>query len=149
MAKKDTERGYLKLDDGSSLPLGRFDVKGEEVQQGMKGFLYGERGVWRPGDSLFLTFMLEDKEGKLPPNHPVMLELYNPKRPAVQAYEPARRPQWVLQFHTATDADAPTGSWLAKVKAGGATFTKNIRIETVKPNRLKVRLDFGEPGICW
>ncbi|MGN6511420.1 MAG: alpha-2-macroglobulin family protein, partial [Chitinophaga sp.] len=49
----------------------------------------------------------------------------------------------VYSFHTATDADAPTGSWLAKVKVGGAVFTKNLRIETVKPNRLKVRLDFG------
>lgn len=143
VAKKDTERGYLKLDDGSSLPLGRFDVKGEEVQQGMKGFLYGERGVWRPGDSLFLTFMLEDKEGKLPPNHPVMLELYNPKGQLYKRLNQHVALNGFYNFHTATDADAPTGSWLAKVKVGGATFTKNIRIETVKPNRLKVRLDFG------
>ncbi|RPD39095.1 alpha-2-macroglobulin family protein [Chitinophaga barathri] len=143
VAKKDTERGYLKLDDGSSLPLGRFDVKGEEVQQGMKGFLYGERGVWRPGDSLFLTFMLEDKEGKLPPNHPVMLELYNPKGQLYKRLNQHISLNGVYNFHTMTDADAPTGSWLAKVKVGGAIFTKNIRIETVKPNRLKVRLDFG------
>ncbi|HEY0272939.1 MAG TPA: hypothetical protein VGC22_07120, partial [Chitinophaga sp.] len=79
IAKKDNERGYLKLDDGSSLPLSRFDVKGEEIQSGIKGFLYGERGVWRPGDSLFLTFVLEDKDKKLPENHPVTFELYTPK----------------------------------------------------------------------
>src|SRR5690606_16905677 len=38
IAKKDNERGYLKLDDGSSLPLSRFDVQGEEIQNGIKGF---------------------------------------------------------------------------------------------------------------
>ncbi|MCW3462928.1 alpha-2-macroglobulin family protein [Chitinophaga nivalis] len=143
IAKKGNERGYLKLDDGSSLPLSRFDVKGEEVQNGIKGFLYGERGVWRPGDSLYLTFILEDKEKKLPPDHPVTLELYNPKG---QLYKRVNQHQGLNGFYsfaTATAPDDPTGSWVAKVKVGGATFQKNIRIETVKPNRLKIKMDFG------
>ncbi len=143
VAKRDNERGYLKLDDGSSLPLSRFDVKGEEVQHGMKGFLYGERGVWRPGDSLFLTFLLEDKEGKLPANHPVTMELFNPKGQLYKRINQHVSLNGFYNFNTVTDADAPTGSWVAKVKVGGAEFSRNVRIETVKPNRLKVKLDFG------
>ncbi|RAJ10661.1 hypothetical protein LX64_00266 [Chitinophaga skermanii] len=143
IAKKGDERGYLKLDDGSSLPLSRFDLKGEEIQSGMKGFLYGERGVWRPGDSLYLTFVLEDKDKKLPANHPVTMELYNPKGQLYKRINQHVSLNGFYNFNTFTDADAPTGSWLAKVKVGGATFTKNIRIETVKPNRLKINLDFG------
>ncbi len=144
IARRDKERGYLKLDDGSSLPLSRFDVKGEEVQQGIKGFLYGERGVWRPGDSLYLTFILEDKEGKLPPNHPVILELYNPKGQLYKRINQHESLNGFYNFQTLTDPEAPTGSWLAKVKVGGAEFRRNLRIETVKPNRLKVKLDFGD-----
>ena len=30
-----------------------------------------------------------------------------------------------------------------RVKAGGATFEKKLKIETVMPNRLKINLDFG------
>ncbi|WP_341352735.1 hypothetical protein, partial [Pseudomonas viridiflava] len=75
IAKKGSERGYLKLDDGSSLPLSRFDVGGDVVQSGIKGFIYGERGVWRPGDSLFVSFVLGDKLKKLPANYPVTMEL--------------------------------------------------------------------------
>src|SRR5690606_29736439 len=52
VASKQDERAYLKMDDGSSLPLSRFDVGGEEIQEGVKGFIYTERGVWRPGDSI-------------------------------------------------------------------------------------------------
>ena len=48
--------GYLKLDDGSALSMSMFDVGGTETQDGLKGFMYGDRGVWRPGDSLFITF---------------------------------------------------------------------------------------------
>jgi uncharacterized protein YfaS (alpha-2-macroglobulin family) len=56
----------------------RFNVGGEEVQNGLKGFIYGERGVWRPGDSIFTTFILEDKQKTLPADHPVEFELFNP-----------------------------------------------------------------------
>lgn len=143
IAKKDDERGYLKLDDGNSLPLGRFDVKGEEVQNGIKGFLYGERGVWRPGDTLFLSFILEDKQQKLPPNHPVTLELYNPKGQLYKRVNALQSLNGFYRFTTTTSPDDLTGNWTAKVKVGGAVFTKNLRIETVKPNRLKVNLDFG------
>ena len=143
IAKKDHERAYLKLDDGSSLPLSRFDVKGEEVQNGIKGFLYGERGVWRPGDSVYLTFILEDKGQKLPPDHPVTLELYNPKGQLYKRINQHEGLNGFYSFATATDPGDPTGSWVAKVKVGGATFQKNVRIETVKPNRLKIKMDFG------
>lgn len=47
------------------------------------------------------------------------------------------------KFATATEADAPTGNWLGRVKVGGTEFTQSIKIEMVKPNRLKINLDFG------
>jgi uncharacterized protein YfaS (alpha-2-macroglobulin family) len=147
IAKKEDERGYLKLDDGSSLPLSRFDVKGEEVQNGIKGFLYGERGVWRPGDSLFLTFILEDKEKKLPENHPVTLELYNPKGQLYKRLSQHQSLNGFYNFTTATAPEDPTGNWSAKVKVGGAVFQKNLKIETVKPNRLKIKLDFDKAAL--
>jgi len=49
----------------------------------------------------------------------------------------------IYNFSTKTATDAPTGNWRAVVKVGGATFQKKIKIETVKPNRLKINLDFG------
>lgn len=66
VAKNGAQRGYLTLHDGNSLSLSNFDVSGEYVQKGLKGFLYGERGVWRPGDTLHLSFILEDKSKILP-----------------------------------------------------------------------------------
>ena len=49
------------------------------ILNGLKGFVYGERGVWRPGDNMFITFILEDKFSVLPNRHPVTLEFYNPQ----------------------------------------------------------------------
>ena len=50
VAKQNKQKGYLKLDDGNSLSMSNFNVAGQVVQNGVKGFIYGERGVWRPGD---------------------------------------------------------------------------------------------------
>jgi len=135
---------YLKLTDGTSLSVSQFEVSGDRVQQGIKGFLYGERGVWRPGDSIYLSFILEDKHHELPDAHPVVFEFTNPRGMLVQRIVKTSSTQGFYSFATATDASAPTGNWTAQVKVGGATFTKTIKIETIKPNRLKIDLTF--PG---
>jgi uncharacterized protein YfaS (alpha-2-macroglobulin family) len=146
VAKNGNERGYLKLDDGNSLPLSRFDVGGDVVQNGLKGFIYGERGVWRPGDSVFLSFVLEDKLKKLPGGYPVTFELYNPQGQLVKRTINGKPLNGFYAFRTATESTAPTGNWMAKVKAGGAIFTKTIKIETIMPNRLKINFDIGNLG---
>lgn len=143
IAKQGNERGYLKLDDGSSLALGRFDVGGEEVKNGIKGFIFGERGVWRPGDSLFLSCIINDQNNKLPADYPLEMELISPRGLLYKRLVQTNANEGFNVFRTATDAGAPTGNWTCKVKAGGAVFTKTIKIETVIPNRLKIDLDFG------
>ncbi len=143
IAKSGTQRGYLKLDDGSSLSVSAFDVSGEAVQKGVKGFIYGERGVWRPGDTLFLSFILEDKQNTLPKNHPVQFELLNPQGQIFRKMVKTVGLDGFYNFTTTTDKSSPTGNWTARVKVGGAWFTKNIKIETIMPNRLKIKLDFG------
>jgi alpha-2-macroglobulin len=145
IAKKEEQKGYLKTADGNALSLSRFDVAGTVTQKGLKGFLYGERGVWRPGDSLHLNFILEDKSGKLPKNYPIAFELKDSRGQVQYQTVTTKNVQNVYAMPVVTSPDAPTGNWMATVKAGGATFQKSLKIETVKPNRLKIDLDFGAP----
>ncbi|MFO7979122.1 MAG: MG2 domain-containing protein, partial [Bacteroidales bacterium] len=144
VAKHKEQRGYLRLDDGSSLSLSRFDVDGNKIQHGIKGFIYGERGVWRPGDSLFVMFVLEDRLRKLPADHPVVFEMINPMGQVVQRLSRTQGQNGFYRFSTATGNDAPTGNWRGKVTVGGVTFSKILKVEAIKPNRLKIDLDFGK-----
>lgn len=143
VAKNGPQRGYLRLVNGEALMVSSFDVSGEVVQKGLKGFLYGERGVWRPGDSLHLTFILEDERDLLPASHPVVFELSNPQGQVIDRVVRSSSVNGFYDFATRTSAEAPTGNWLGRVKVGGTEFTKTLKIETVKPNRLKINLDFG------
>jgi alpha-2-macroglobulin len=142
VAKRGEEKGYLRIDDGSARSLSMFEVGGQEVKLGVKGAIYTERGVWRPGDSIFVSFVLEDKLAALPANQPVIFELYNSNNQLIQKKVIADQVNGFYSFKTATAADAPTGNWSLYVKAGGSVYSKTLKIETVKPNRLKILYSF-------
>jgi uncharacterized protein YfaS (alpha-2-macroglobulin family) len=142
VASKGDQRGYLRLDDGTSLSLSMFEAGGQITQSGLKGFIYGERGVWRPGDSIYLSFILEDRNKTLPESFPVIFELLTPDNKVYYKKTSVASLNGFYDFRTSTDADAVTGNWLAKVTLGGASFTKTVKIETIKPNRLKINFDF-------
>ncbi len=144
IAKKDKDRNWLKINDGASLSLSSFDVAGNKPENGIKAFIYGERDVWRPGDSIFLSIIIKDMKGNLPEGHPVQFELINPLEQKVDNQVQKFEGKNLLVFTSKTTADAVTGNYKAIFRIGGATFTKRIRIETVKPNRLKINLNF--PG---
>ncbi len=142
VAKQGNQRGYLRLDNGTSLSLSRFDTQGKEYNKGVKGFVYAERGVWRPGDRMFINFMLEDENKMLPANHPVTFKLTNPQGQLVRRVTKTENVNGVYTFHTETSPDAPTGNYLGKVSVGGSDFTKSFKVETITPNRLKINFDF-------
>ncbi|HEU5135547.1 MAG TPA: MG2 domain-containing protein [Steroidobacteraceae bacterium] len=140
-------KGYLRVANGVALPVSHFDVGGETVVAGLKGFLYGDRGVWRPGDPIYLTFALQDRAGTLPPDHPVTVELRNPRGQLVQTLTNSKPVGQFYAFELNTTADAPTGDWNVLAHVGGASFSKTLKVETVMPNRLKIDLDLGEKEV--
>jgi len=144
VADHDDQHGYLKLNAGNALPISQFDTGGETVTKGLKGILYGERGVWRPGDDIHLTLVVQDKQKTLPANHPATLELSDPRGRVVQTLANTKPVGGFYRFDLKTAADAPTGNWNAKVMLGGVAFSKALKIETVMPNRLKIALDMGK-----
>lgn len=144
VAARGAQRGYLKVDGWSALVTSHFDTGGEVVREGVKGLLYGERGVWRPGDTMHLTFVLWDPQQTVPAGHPVGFELIDPRGQTVTKATRTTSVDGFYDFTTATDADAPTGTWEARVKVGDRIFTKSLKIETVMPNRLKMSFELPE-----
>ena len=141
VAERAGQFGWLKLDGASALVTSQFDTSGETVQAGVKGFLYGERGVWRPGDQIYLTFILTDPRKTLPASHPVTLEMRDPRGQLVSRTVTSTNVDGFYSFTTSTAADAPTGGWEARVKVGDRTFSRTLSVESVMPNRIKMAFD--------
>ncbi len=138
---------YVRLDDGNSLSVSKFDTSGKKLEKGLKGYIYGERGVWRPGDNIYLTFVLNDKDNPLPSDHPVNLKFRDPNGKLISTETLKSGLNGFYQFDLGTDDTAPTGNYSASIEVGGVTFNKTVKVENIKPNRLKVELDFEDEVI--
>lgn len=148
IASAGNDVAYLNLDEDTGLPLSRFDIGGVDGAGGVKGAFYAERGVWRPGDSVFLHFVLEDRQQRVPANYPVEFTLTDAQGRVAERRNvtPAfGRGLYALTF--STDTGDPTGNWTASVKAGGETYNYPIMIETVKPNRLSIDYELPAGGL--
>ncbi len=143
-AAADDQVGYLKLNEVSALTTSQFDIGGTHLQSNIDGFIYGERDIWRPGDNIYLTFVLQDKLKELPAEHPVVAELFNPSGQLIESIYSNHPVGNLYTFTLSTPLNAPTGNWEAVVRVGGQDFHHPLRIETVVPNRLKVELDLAD-----
>ena len=144
LAEQNGQHGYLRVDPGSARSTSHFDTAGASIEGGIQGFVYGERGVWRPGDDIYLTFILHDPNDVLPADHPVRFEIYDPRGQLVDHAVFTSGTNGVYAYVTGTTSDAITGTYSARVVVGDRTFTKTLRVESVVPNRLKIDLEF--PG---
>ena len=142
-AEADGQLAFVKVERGAALSLSNFDVGGTTNPKGTKGFLFGERGVWRPGDDIFLTFIVTS-DNPLPENHPASAEFFNPNGQLVQTLVSNGSSDGIYTFKLGTTPTAPTGQWLARVSLGGAVFEKAIRVDAIKPNRMKIDMRLGD-----
>lgn len=142
IAEREKEKGYVKVDNGSALSVANFEVEGEAAESGLGGFIYGERGVWRPGDTLHMTFVMDQELTQISDEQPAIMELLSPDGQIMQRKVNTEPLNGFYTFDLDTSPDAKTGNWSVKVKIGGMSFTKSVKIETIKPNRLKINTIF-------
>ncbi len=139
---KEKQYAYLDITDGMANSLTDFEIGGSKKKNGIDGYIYGERGVWRPGDTLHLTFVMEDVSEKIPANHPVSLRVTDSRGKQKYSRTMTRSINGMYMFRVPTEDNDPTGNWRAVVNIGDITFSKTLKIETIKPNRLKIDIDF-------
>lgn len=143
IAKYKDHYAYLKINESKSLSQSEFDISGTSVQEGLKASLYTERGVWRPGDTVYLNAVLHNIQMGLQEQFPIELTIRNPNGQKVYTETKSNHLMGLYAFVIPIQSNAITGLYAATIKAGPSIFEKNLLIETIKPNRYKVEW----PGI--
>ena len=137
--KKNTT--YIKINPAYALSLSTYDIDGSVLEKGINGFIYTERAVWRPGDTIHLGFILDDLTNPLPEDHPIRVSLFDPFGKLTEEKTTLKNKTNHYAFTLSTAPEAITGSWQVIVNVGGVKFYKPLKIETIKPNRLKINSD--------
>ncbi|MGB8378894.1 MAG: alpha-2-macroglobulin, partial [Rhodanobacteraceae bacterium] len=127
-----------------ALDLSDFAVSGRK-QSWFDVFAWSGRDLYRPGETVRLSALVRDYDGRSIKPQPLFLTLKQPDgRPWAEA-ELEPKDLGYFEWSRAIPADAPTGRWQvefrldpqAKEATQGATF----RIEEFLPERLKLDLD--------
>ncbi len=134
---------YMHVSDDKALSLSTFQVEGKNWGSKSKLFFYGERDVWRPGDSIFLQCIYFDEKDNLPSKFPIKAQLKDPRGRVINEWTVTDHKLGLFDIRFNTDMNAPTGLWKMVVTIGNEKHNHPIRVETIRPNRLKFKMDFA------
>ena len=139
--KRGKDYSFLLL-DRHAISTSGFDVAGSLVPEtGYQAFLYGERDIYRPGETLKGLAILRDRRLRSPPSMPVLIRHRDPqgRERSVQKLQTDRH--GLTEFTLEIPAYIGTGNHkLELVVAEDVVGNYQFQVEEFVPDRIKVEL---------
>ncbi len=139
-AERGKDLSFLKLSD-CRLPLADFEVGGASApEEGYEAFLYTDRGVYRPGDTVRMVTVVREVDGDIPPDFPLKIQVLAPDASVFNEYRGWVGDAGTDEFNIQIPLYAMTGVYTAKtlvadtVEIGRTSFN----VEEFMPQRIKV-----------
>ncbi|WP_027129444.1 alpha-2-macroglobulin family protein [Fusobacterium perfoetens] len=138
IAENNNQISILKFRD-SNLSFDGFAVEGIYTTTGIKTFMYTDRGIYRPGDEVNLSIIARNNHKTFPENHPVIINVYSPRgKKIVENYTISDGKNGFYTYNFKTNLDGETGIYRIEALIGSESFVREIPIETITPNKIKV-----------
>ena len=119
----------------------RFDIGGRVPNlSGYDAYIYGERDIYRPGETMNLTAIIRNNEWKVPGKIPVILKIISPNGQEFKTIRKTLNEQGSFETQIALSAASLTGSYSAQVYTSNNILlnSKSIAVEEFVPDRIKV-----------
>ncbi|SKA77058.1 hypothetical protein SAMN02745704_00931 [Paucidesulfovibrio gracilis DSM 16080] len=155
-ARLDGEQAFLitaeQGDDFSFLLPDSFrvDTTGLDVggsgfsQRGLSAFLYGERDIYRPGETMQGAAIIRDQRLQAPPSLPLTLRHIDPEGRVLDTRILRTNKQGLVDFSREIPEYALTGHYIAQLEAGGEAIGQyRYQVEEFVPDRIKVTIRPG------
>jgi alpha-2-macroglobulin len=133
-----------------ALDLSDFAVSGRK-QEWFDVFAWSGRDLYRPGETLRLSALLRDFDGKPIKPQPLVATLKQPDGRTYETVTLQPKDLGYLEWSRNIPADAPTGRWTVEFRldpaAKEAAQNYTFRVEEFLPERLKLALDSKQPQL--
>ena len=107
-------------------------------------FLYTERGVYRPGETVELMTLVRDSRGSAHPDAPLTLKVFRPDEVETARLQPTHPALGGYHARLPLAGNARTGSWTVKAYTdpkGEPVGQVSFQVEDFVPQRLKLELN--------
>jgi alpha-2-macroglobulin len=126
----------------------RYEVGGmRDNPSGYQAFIYGERDIYRPGETVNLNTVIRNAHWKTVGDMPVKLKVLQPNGKEFTTLKGNLNAQSSFAASFTVPASAVTGTYMAEVYTSNDVLlsSKSISIEEFIPDRIKVNVNLGKP----
>ena len=124
-----------------------FDVGGKyENPSGLEAFLYGERELYRPGETMNISAIIRDFRWGIPGQIPVILKIITPNGKTLKTIRKVLDEEGSFEASIKTLPSAITGSNSAQLYTSNDVLigSKVIKLEEFVPDRIKVDVSLNK-----
>ncbi|MCP5157804.1 MAG: alpha-2-macroglobulin family protein [Gammaproteobacteria bacterium] len=123
-------------------------VEGRAAPGAVDAFLYTERGVYRPGETVELMTLIRDSRGYALPEAPLTLKVFRPDEVESAQLRPGHPALGGYHTPIPMSLNARTGTWTVKAyldPKGEPIGQISFQVEDFVPQRLKLELSSAAP----
>ncbi|MCY7353345.1 MAG: alpha-2-macroglobulin family protein [Cytophagaceae bacterium] len=139
-ARTNEDFNYLLLDD-AKVETSRYDVEGRrDHPSGFEAFVYGDRDIYRPGETIHLNTVLRTQAWETVGKVPLKIKLLQPNGREYQSFRLETNEQGAADLAVPLDRAVVTGNYTAEIYNGNDVLlaSKSLSVEEFMPDRIKV-----------
>ena len=119
-------------------------LAGRAATVGVDGYLYADRGIYRPGETVHLTTLVRDREAKAIADRKGAIVVKRPSGLEFKRYAFTATPGGALATDIVLPSSAPLGHWTASLQIDGfkdPSGAIDFQVQDFVPQRLAVTVD--------
>jgi uncharacterized protein YfaS (alpha-2-macroglobulin family) len=119
-------------------------TSGRAATEGVDGFLYADRGIYRPGETVHLMTLVRDREAKAVADRKGAIVVKRPSGLEFKRYAFTASPSGAVGQDVTLPSTAPRGHWTAELQIDGykaPAGNLDFQVEDFVPQRLAVTTD--------
>ncbi|MGB3093145.1 MAG: MG2 domain-containing protein, partial [Candidatus Zixiibacteriota bacterium] len=124
-----------------------FDIGGDPIpREGYEAFLYTDRGVYRPGDTVRMVTIIRQADGEIPPDFPLKVQILAPDGSIFNEYRGWVGDAGADEFDVGIPLYAMTGVYTARTLVADSVEVgrKRFNVEEFMPQRIKVGISLDK-----
>ncbi len=129
--------------DGSEVETSRFEIEGKHQNStGFDAFIYGDRNIYRPGETLNFVAVLRNDLWQSQKEIPLKARLLMPNGKEYFTGQKNTNEQGAVEFNIPTQKSSITGLYTFEIMNGNDVLlqSKNVNLEEFMPDRIKIDL---------
>ena len=134
---------YILFDD-AEIESSKFDVGGKNPSaSGLEAFIYGDREIYRPGETIRFNAVVRDFFWNAQSNFPVKIKVKQPRGKELSSILTKTNANGAIEYSLPLDKAALTGFYSLEILTGNDVLiaSKSISVEDFMPDRIKVQLE--------